>query len=204
MKKPILCDIDGVLADFVGGYYEMSRLYKFRDLNKVLPDPNAIRTFYIEDSIRPELRTQVIDQQIHDIVNEVGLFVNLRPIEDVVRGVKRLSEKSGREVFFVSAPHNSAKMSFTEKAIWIENHFGGNWLNNLILTRDKTLVSGIILIDDKPSPMGKFSPDWEHIVFDQTYNRDDIHVKGKRRMFSWSDDQVDSLVQYLEFINEEN
>lgn len=198
MKKPILCDIDGTIANFLDGYYDMAKLYKYRELNKVLPPKENIKTFYIEDSITPHLKTEEIRQQVHDIVNEVGLFVRLKPIEGAIEGVKRLQEKSGRDVFFVSAPHNPAKMSFTEKAIWIENHFGGEWLDRLILTRDKTLISGAILIDDKPNPMGKYDPDWEHVVYDAPYNLDGINVKGKRRMFSWSNDQVDSLVNYLE------
>lgn len=197
MKKPILVDIDGVLADFISGYYQMAELHKYRFLKSVLPKKEDIRTFFIEDSIPEHLKTDEIKQQLHDIVNEVGLFVNLKMIENAQQGVQKLQQWSGRDVFFVSAPHNSAKMSYAEKAIWIENHFPSHWLDKLILCRDKTLISGCILIDDKPSPMGEFEPDWSHIVYDQPYNRHCIEVKGKRRMFSWIDEQIWSLVDYL-------
>lgn len=45
-------------------------------------------------------------------------------------------------------------------------------------------VTGDILIDDKPSVTGVESPEWEHVLFDQPYNRD---VKDKRRMVGWNE-----------------
>jgi 5'-nucleotidase len=41
----------------------------------------------------------------------------------------------------------------------------------VILTRDKTLVRGDILVDDKPTIAGLATPLWRHILFDQPYNR---------------------------------
>lgn len=54
----------------------------------------------------------------------------------------------------------------------------------LFLTNDKTIVKGDILIDDKPEPIGLEKPEWEHIIFDQPYNR---YIKDKRRIncFNW-------------------
>lgn len=196
--KPILIDMDGVVADFVDAYYEMATLPKYNALADVLPEFTFnIDRFYIDECIAPENRTDEVTRLANEIVNEEGLFLQMNPIRGAVDGVKRLKEKSGRDIFFVSAPHKSNKHSYSEKAIWIERHFGEEWLDRLILTRDKTVVSGCVLIDDKPNPMGKFSPDWTHIVFDQPYNQTDVATKGKRRMFSWKDIDVDSLVHYL-------
>ena len=39
---------------------------------------------------------------------------------------------------------------------WVEKHLGHEFLEQIILTRDKTVVSGDILIDDKPDILGKF------------------------------------------------
>lgn len=38
---------------------------------------------------------------------------------------------------------------------WVEKHLGGDFLEQVILTRDKTVVSGDILIDDKPDVLGE-------------------------------------------------
>lgn len=38
---------------------------------------------------------------------------------------------------------------------WVERHLGPEFLDKVILTRDKTIVSGDILIDDKPDILGR-------------------------------------------------
>jgi hypothetical protein len=39
-------------------------------------------------------------------------------------------------------------------------------VNRVILTHDKTLVRGDVLIDDKPGITGNMIPAWKHLVFD--------------------------------------
>jgi hypothetical protein len=41
----------------------------------------------------------------------------------------------------------------------------------VILTRDKTLVRGDVLVDDKPEIGGLATPHWRHLLYDQPYNR---------------------------------
>ncbi|CAF96989.1 unnamed protein product, partial [Tetraodon nigroviridis] len=49
---------------------------------------------------------------------------------------------------------------------WVEKHLGHEFLEQVILTRDKTLITGDILIDDKPDIQGvEAKPSWEHILF---------------------------------------
>lgn len=38
---------------------------------------------------------------------------------------------------------------------WVERHLGPDFLEKVILTRDKTIVSGDILVDDKPDILGR-------------------------------------------------
>lgn len=38
---------------------------------------------------------------------------------------------------------------------WVEKHLGHEFLEQVILTRDKTVITGDILIDDKPDILGK-------------------------------------------------
>ena len=48
-----------------------------------------------------------------------------------------------------------------------------------IITKDKTIITGDLLIDDKPEVTGSQEPTWEHILYSQPYNKD---VKSKRRI----------------------
>ena len=54
-----------------------------------------------------------------------------------------------------------------EKYQWVEAHFGYDWTKRVILTRDKTIVSGDILIDDKPEITGCAMPPWQHVLYDR-------------------------------------
>lgn len=38
---------------------------------------------------------------------------------------------------------------------WIDKHLGPEWLDKIVLTKDKTMVNGHILIDDRPNIKGK-------------------------------------------------
>ncbi len=48
---------------------------------------------------------------------------------------------------------------------WVEKHLGYDFLEQVILTRDKTLIAGDILIDDKPDILGE-----DLYVFTYTYS----------------------------------
>ena len=37
---------------------------------------------------------------------------------------------------------------------WIEEHLGEDWLDKIIITKDKTVVNGHVLIDDRPNIKG--------------------------------------------------
>lgn len=39
---------------------------------------------------------------------------------------------------------------------WVEKHFGPDFLEQIVLTRDKTVVSADLLIDDRPDITGKW------------------------------------------------
>jgi 5'-nucleotidase len=73
---------------------------------------------------------------------------------------------------------------------WVESRFGAGWAERTIITKDKTMVNGDVLIDDKPEVKGLCNPSWEHILFDQPYNQE---VVGKRRIMSWSDFDAEEI-----------
>lgn len=44
---------------------------------------------------------------------------------------------------------------------WVEKHFGPEFLEQIVLTRDKTVVSADLLIDDRPDITGKGAVGWQ-------------------------------------------
>jgi len=89
-------------------------------------------------------------------------FEDLDPIKDFIFAYFEL--KKHYRVFIVSSPSIMNKLSYTEKAVWIEKHLGSSELKYLILAYDKTLVKGDYLIDDFDQD-GVLVPEWEQIKF---------------------------------------
>jgi 5'-nucleotidase len=91
----------------------------------------------------------------------------------VVGAVNALNEilAEGISLFICTSPLTRYENCVLEKYRWVEEHLGQEFTDRIILTKDKTLVVGDVLIDDKPTIRGIGTPHWRHIVFDQTYNR---------------------------------
>ncbi|RXM98138.1 5'(3')-deoxyribonucleotidase, mitochondrial [Acipenser ruthenus] len=71
---------------------------------------------------------------------------------------------------------------------WVDKHLGSEFLEQIILTRDKTVVSADLLIDDRPDITGAEShPTWEHILFSACHNKHQQLNHPIRRLHSWSD-----------------
>ncbi|OWK14988.1 NT5M [Cervus elaphus hippelaphus] len=74
---------------------------------------------------------------------------------------------------------------------WVEKHFGPDFLEQIVLTRDKTVVSADLLIDDRVDITGKWpepNPSWEHVLFTACHNRHTQLQPPSRRLHSWADD----------------
>jgi 5'-nucleotidase len=102
-----------------------------------------------------------------------------------VPGAKEALEEMqarGFEVFICSSPLDTYNNCVLEKYEWIEKVLGPTWVKQIILTKDKTIIKGDFLIDDKPLITGvQDPPEWEHIVFDRPYNRG-----ANRRRITWN------------------
>jgi 5'-nucleotidase len=167
IKPIILVDLDGVVFDWSG--------FVRGELHEILPPDQhktheQIHSFYLED-VYPGKEAA---RQIKRITQKAGLYSSLKPIEGSVEAVKKLGEL-GYNVFFCTAPETEYQdqMCWSEKAQAIESHFGEAWVRKLILTKDKTLVQGTILVDDKPPLQikGIVPPTWIQLLFDQPYNQ---------------------------------
>uniref|UniRef100_A0A8C4JWR3 5', 3'-nucleotidase, cytosolic n=1 Tax=Dromaius novaehollandiae TaxID=8790 RepID=A0A8C4JWR3_DRONO len=93
------------------------------------------------------------------------------------------------EVFICTSPLRKYEHCILEKYKWVEKHLGPEFVERIILTRDKTIVSADLLFDDKDTIRGaELNPSWEHILFTCCHNK---HIQLKppcRRLLSWADD----------------
>lgn len=166
----ILLDMDGVLSDF-----ERSALDTFRSFH---PDKPYIpieerNVFYLKDQYPDDSRPL-----IEDITNSKGFYGNLPVVEGSKEALLEL-KALGHELYICTSPKLSNPYCIQEKFNWVKEHLGGEWIGRMIVTRDKTLVRGDILIDDKPEIPNSEKAVWEHILYTRPYNKT---VTGKRRL----------------------
>ncbi|CAN2391799.1 mitochondrial [Pristimantis euphronides] len=100
-----------------------------------------------------------------------------------------MSRLPNTDVFICTSPIKRYRYCPYEKYAWVEKHFGHEFLEQIILTRDKTVVSADLLIDDRPDIMGaEPNPSWEHILFTACHNRHLLVTPPNRRLQSWRED----------------
>jgi 5'-nucleotidase len=135
------------------------------------------------------------------IMSAPGLFIMFEPAVGCVEAVKEMTA-AGLSVFFCTAPLPMQYEScVAEKYSWVRKHFGDEYLPKIIITRDKTLIKGDVLIDDKPKITGVVAdPEWTHLVYPQSYNKGVVDADGKPmpRFSEWSEWRT-TLADFVEF-----
>ncbi|XP_062859396.1 5'(3')-deoxyribonucleotidase, mitochondrial-like [Trichomycterus rosablanca] len=180
----VLVDMDGVIADFEGGF-----LKKYRE--KYPKEPyislEERRGFWVSTQYG-QLRGDLCEKAI-SIWESKNFFMELEPLPGSLEAVKEMANMENTDVFICTSPIKHYAYCQYEKYAWVEKHLGYDFLEQIILTRDKTVVSGDILIDDKPDILGvEPNPSWEHIVFTACHNKHLPAGATPRRLLSWSDD----------------
>ncbi len=168
----ILCDMDGVLADLEKRFLE---IWRERYSTKQFIPLEKRRGFYIEEQYPKEESDRILE-----ILREKNLYVSLEPVEGSLNALKEMERNN--LVYICTSPFTANPFCLQEKYEWIRKNLGKEWLKRLVMTSDKTLVRGDKLIDDKPEVTGLLTPSWEHIIFDQPYNR---HIQNKKRI-NWN------------------
>lgn len=169
----VLIDMDGTKVEWSS---RLNRLLLNRDPNfPIVPEGKRVGFdyFWVEGADR---------DLILDAMNDPELYRELDPIPGAVEAILEM-DAEGFDVFICSTPTWTNPGCVQGKLDDVERLLGAEWTKKLILTHDKTLVRGDILIDDKPEITGAHTPVWKHLMFDQDYNR---HIDTPHRLTAWS------------------
>ena len=166
--KLILVDQDGVLADFERGFYAAWQTAGHS--HPALPLAQR-RRFYVRDDYPAELRAEV-----EAIYTEAGFYRDLPAIAGAVEAMTALLDQ-GHDVRICTSPLTQYRNCVPEKYEWVERHLGAEFVTRMIVSKDKTIVRGDVLIDDNPQIKGPCTASWQQVIFDQPYNRE---VDGTR------------------------
>ncbi|XP_019397504.1 PREDICTED: 5'(3')-deoxyribonucleotidase, mitochondrial [Crocodylus porosus] len=179
----VLVDMDGVLADFEGGFLKKFRA-RYPDTPYITLEDR--RGFWVSEQYG-RLRAELSEKAI-SIWESKNFFIELDPLPGAVEAVKQMANMENTDVFICTSPIKMYRYCPYEKYAWVEKHFGQEFLEQIVLTRDKTVVSADLLIDDRPDITGaEPNPSWEHILFTACHNK---HLQLKppsRRLHSWTD-----------------
>jgi len=166
MANIILVDMDGVLCDFEQAFLDCWRTSFPEKPFIQIPDR---RTPYLSDQYPPEEY-----DNIYKMWQRPRFFADLPEIPHGVAALKEM-DAMGWDVRICTSPMRRYEHCAPEKFEWIEARFGHAWVDKIILTRDKTMVRGDILIDDMPNIKGSYPTLYTHIIYDQPYNREVTH-----------------------------
>jgi 5'(3')-deoxyribonucleotidase len=131
-----------------------SKLIVYVDMDDVLCDYTLV--YHETLTINPEIKYPQ---------SQYGFFVNLPVIQGAVDAVNALMQSKTYEVYILTAPSARNPLSYTEKRVWIEQHFGDEFVEKLIICSNKGLLKGDYLIDDNISGKGQESFEGKLIHF---------------------------------------
>ena len=169
----VLVDIDNTIGSWDDAF--LARM-ECRDVERV----TERACFRIEDVpwSEPERAQMISVLQDPTLYRDIALYDHAKEALEAMRG-------NGHDVFLVSSPHEQCRGPCAKyKLEWVAHRLGEYWTKRTILTNDKTVVRGDVLIDDKPTIVGAVKPAFRHVVFDQPYNR---LVSAPLRLRAWQD-----------------
>ena len=182
----ILIDLDGTVAHFD---------LKFQQLREELfPHLTGI-PHYTEQKIFNLWLDRTTEEQdaIRVIMNHPGFYADLPVMAGAVEAVHEMVA-NGHEVIFLSAPWVTNPTCASDKYDWVERVFGEGYANRLILAKDKTVVSGGVLFDDKDPIPNKDRADWIQVFVNQPYNEG---LPG-HRILNWADGSWRQVLREVE------
>lgn len=158
-RPTILVDVDGVTADLLPAWLAA--------WNK---DQPSIKNVTVDRITKWDLTD--VCPGIHDYLT-AELYNKVQPVPGSQLGVREL-RKLGRVVFVTSVARDTAgaKVDWLNRHGFIRGTHG--WADDLVMTRNKELIPGDIIIDDYPENLEKASVIHDgKILVDHPYNRDE-------------------------------
>lgn len=165
MSERLLLDMDGVLADTMGGVFSRLDEMGYDHVTHADIDEYWFKGAPVEASV------------MLDIMREPNFFIYLDVITGAVRAVNRLRDKY--DVVVCSAPMSGSPDCEEDKRDWLECYFDREFAERAIITTDKAQVLGKAIIEDNPY----IEVPYEVIMFDQAWNKD----RQGHRMNGWHD-----------------
>ncbi|MBU2882338.1 hypothetical protein KO520_10205 [Psychrosphaera sp. I2R16] len=84
-----------------------------------------------------------------------GFFANLEPMAGALSAMEKLYESRIYDPYILTAPSPLNPLCYTEKRLWVEQWLGYKYVERLIISPNKGLLIGDVLIDDHTTGNGQ-------------------------------------------------
>lgn len=182
----VLLDVDGVLADFIGGILPMLNEMLGTDYQR---EHITQFDFCASLGLRPDVGAAVKRR----IGAARGLAATLEVLPGAIEGVGRLSAIA--EIYVVTSPWNSNETWVFEREQWLLKNFGIGH-NRVVHASAKHLIVGDMLVDDKTSTLvswQKHHPNGTPVLWATPHNR--LDGWNGDEAYSW--DYIVNLVEAM-------
>ena len=179
MKTVVLIDLDMTITDFHSTFMNIW-IEKYPDRKRIAIQDR--KHFKLTDEYPEEFK-----DDIKAIINQPSFFANMLPIKNAISGIHSLISLN-YEVIICTSPIQTDGCH-SAKWDWVLKNLGVAIAKSMVIVKDKTLIRGDYLLDDRVVVSGLYVPSWKHILYSQGYNSD---VQEKK--FSW-EMGIDELVK---------
>lgn len=180
--------MDNVLVSFTKAFVEAcNEIYGDNisfDNEKHNADWGIQRVLYPEKS--QEEHAAIIER----VFNTPGFWLNMSPIANGPAAIKRLQD-NGNKVYIVTMPWPTSINCFVEKYYWIQRHLPFINPSHIIYCKDKDLLKGDIIIDDRPVYLQNNGCKYT-IAMNYNYNKD---IPTSFRANNWTE-----IIDFIESI----
>lgn len=186
MRLTILVDQDGPLSDFESAFYDACKAAAIQFDCEPHEQTHRFASDHIPDRQQRAVARQMCDSR--------DWFRRLPPVDGAAEGLEELARMA--DVWIVTKPLESNPWCRDEKAAWVREHLGADWVRRLIIAPDKTMVRGDALVDDTPRREWLVEPPWQPIIYRMPWN-------GLGTPWAWYEhwdwaDGVDSLLERIQ------
>jgi len=175
----VLIDMDGPLADFEGHMLACWR--RCFPQEAFVPLRDRSNFWAREQYARIDPR---YPGMLNRLVGSADFFRSMPVVVGARKAVREMRQQ-GIQIYFCSSPLPQFPETAAAKLEWVGENFGSEMVSRTILTQDKTLVVGSILIDDNPGIKGAIRPHWKQVLWDMPFNRNAVGFPRMKRWASW-------------------
>lgn len=174
----ILCDVDGVIADWLGKVLETAQAI----CGRTLRHDEVTSWLRIENLSNRLGMTKEQRRSLYDALAAPGFCSSFEILGD--RLLHNLIH-NGNEVLYVTIPWKSSKTWCHDRWRWLLRHGFTDDTDSIIQVPNKKYIWGDVMIDDKPENIHGWTKEWGGgigLLWDQPWNQHDTQLT---RVRSW-------------------